>query len=178
MYNKELKKRFIKEAIAALTKAAYTPPAGGAQGAPPGGMDPNALMSLLGGVGGGGMPPMDMGMGAPPADMGGGAGMPPMGMGGGMPPGPGPSDMGGMTDTNMPPTDMSGIEPTDTAPGTTGGADSTTQLRSALAILKEGLKQLERAVDAMAGPKTASHRASVWSNDPIQDLIMYLNSLG
>lgn len=171
MYNKEVKKQLIKEALyRVMTKSAYTPPAQGPApgGAPPGGgIDPNMLMSMIGGgapggdmggAGGGmpGVPPPDMGMGGPGMDMG---MMGDAGMGAG-----------------MPPTDMTGIEP-GPGPEEGAGADSATQIRSALAILKEGLKQLERAVENLAGGKTASYIQRPQQVDPIQNLVMYLNSL-
>jgi len=175
MYNREIKKQLIKEALyRMMTKNAYTPPAPvpAPGGAPPGGnIDPNMLMSMIGG----GAPGGDMGAaggagggmpGAPPPDMGmGGAGMD-MGMMGGA---------GMDTGAGMPPTDMSGIEP-GPGPGE-AGADSSTQIRSALAILKEGIKQLERAVESLAGGKTASYIQRPQQVDPIQNLVMYLNSL-
>lgn len=79
------------------------------------------------------------------------------------------------TGAGMPPTDMAGIEP-GPGPGE-AGADSSTQIRSALAILKEGIKQLERAVESLAGGKTASYIQRPQQVDPIQNLVMYLNSL-
>jgi len=189
MYQNELRKLFLKQALlgrAAMLKAAYTPPA-----MPPG-MDPSMM--------GGGMPPPGGGMppGMDPSMMGGG--MPPDmgGMGGGMPPGMDPSMMGGMPPDmggmgggmppdmgGMPPTDMSGIDPTVDAGAGGASHETSARIQSAVAILREGLKQLEKAVEAITSgvpggetsPKEASYRGQ-YSYDPIQNLVMYLNSIG
>lgn len=166
MFDNEIRKLLIKQALYNL-KRAYTPPPGG-------GMDPSMMM-------GGGAPP---GGGMDPAMMGGmpGAGMPgmdPMMMGGaGAPP-------GGDTSA-LPPPDVSGIDPSMTggaggSPGGTSGA--TAQLQAAIAVLKEGLRQLEKAVDQMGGggetPKEASYHGSYFqAYDPMQQIMLYLHSLG
>ena len=179
MFNNEIRRMLIKQALirAGATKRAYTPPPPGgdpnAMGGMPPGMDPSMMggMPPMGGGAGGGMPP-----GGDPSMMG---GMPPMGGDmGGMPPMGG--DMGG-----MPPMDMSGVDPSmDAAPG---GGEAKAQLQSALAVLREGIKQMEKAVEALAGgsgapsegaPKEASFRGYGYYNvDPVQRLVLFLNSL-
>lgn len=171
MYYDELKKLLIRQAL--FNKLAYVPPPQSG-GQPQGGMDPSMLMGMMGGMPGGGMPG---GGGMPPDAMGGG--LPPemMGMMGGGDMGPGGPPGGQDTMGGLPPTDMSDVEPS--TGGVGGGGDPNAQLRAAIAILKEGIKQLEKAVDALGtGGKTASYRLSYPTVTPMESIIAYLRSLG
>lgn len=125
-----------------LLKLAYAPPMGqpgmgggmGGMGAGTGGeIPPEMLTALMGGGAPGGAPGSDPMAGMPP-DM---AGM--MGMG---------TEGGEVPPPETPPT---AGEVSDVAPDQGSGTDGVTALQSAIAILREGLKQLEKAVDTLGG---------------------------
>lgn len=139
--------------LARMIKSAFTPPSGG-----PMPMDPMAMMGGMGGMGG-----------SPGGAPGGPMPMDPMSMMGGMGGAPG-GDSGGLPPLPPPPPELAEIS-ADTAGSAGGSAGNTTaSLQAAVAILKEGLKQLERAVNEISSgpapqeaPKTASY---YYSNYP------------
>lgn len=142
--------RDIAYALSYLVKTAYTPPQG--QQPPPADQGiPPELMALLGGGGappqGGGAPPAGGAPGgAPPADQSQAAGAPPADAG--TPPSA-PSDAELMAALGLGP----GGEAAPPPPAPGGSSEAVTQLQAAVAVLREGLKQLERAVNALANPE-------------------------
>lgn len=131
-----------------LLKLAYAPPAGqpgmgggmGGMGGMGGEIPPEMLAALMGGGAPGGAPGGDPMAGMPP-DM---AGMPPdtagmLGMG---------PEGGEVPPPETPPT---AGEVSDIAPDQELGTSGVTALQSAVAILREGLKQLEKAVETISG---------------------------
>ena len=132
-----VKRKFLR-AVESFNKMAYTPPPGdpgAAGGMPPGapmGGDPLAMLAALGG--GGMMPPG----GAPPG------GAPPTAPAEQAPLPPPPADASAAAAAGPPPGESTGVN-------TTGIA----QLQAAVAILKEGIKQLEKAVDAVGQGESA-----------------------
>jgi len=142
----EALKRF-GEVIDGIIKYGFVPPAG----------DPlmGGGMPMDGGIPMGGGMPMDMGGGMPmggvPMDLGalmGGGGMPPPAM-------PGP-------EAPITPQDIASVSPDATMGGGAGGeTDVIASLRAAVAILKEGIKQLDKAVSQLAaGPVPSGEQAT------------------
>jgi len=132
MNKKTAKKRFLR-AISEFEKLAYAPPpgdpaamGGGAPGGPMGG-DPMAMLAALGGA----LP----GMGGPP-------------------PGGAPAPGGPMPDQMAPPPPpdaAAAAADAGPAPGEGGSKDeAVAQLKAAIAVLKEGMKQLDKALDVIS----------------------------
>lgn len=146
--------------ISHLKKVGYLPPQNQQQQPAGQGGGVDALATLLGG----GAPGGAGAMGAPqgmPQDAGMGGGAPPdMGMGMGMGMGTG-MDMGMPTQgapvggQAPPPTpeELSAVSPD--VGQQTSAVDPKVQVQSALAILKEGIKQLEKALDSLLNPEAA-----------------------
>lgn len=168
-----------------LIKAGYLPPNQGQQmGGGGGALDLGALFGGLGGA----TPASDTGMSAgnmPPDNAGTGGMMPEVSpdQTAQNPPPPTPEEAAQVSpdvasQTQMPETAETGETAVPTGSETEGGGeDPYAKLSSAVAILKEGLKQIEAALDALKGV-TKTSRARRRRRTEEDDVIEILRSLG